>query len=124
MLLLHLAFGVLEVIETFSRIQRLISCYSFLYRLYDSGSPVRNVFLHVVFKHFSSLALVGFWCLTSLRFHFLQCQMFPALVCKCLVRNEYDLYKYLNILQVSPHKRGIRNGPKALKPIPVIIRCR
>ncbi|XP_012067689.1 uncharacterized protein LOC105630475 [Jatropha curcas] len=26
--------------------------------------------------------------------------------------------------KVSPHKRGIRNGPKALKPIPVIIRCR
>ncbi|XP_016465971.1 uncharacterized protein LOC107788772 isoform X1 [Nicotiana tabacum] len=25
--------------------------------------------------------------------------------------------------KVSPHKRGIRNGPKALKPIPVIIRC-
>ncbi|KAK6921986.1 Ribosomal protein L32p [Dillenia turbinata] len=26
--------------------------------------------------------------------------------------------------QVSKHKRGIRNGPKALKPIPVIIRCK
>ncbi|XP_054825110.1 uncharacterized protein LOC129322764 isoform X2 [Prosopis cineraria] len=26
--------------------------------------------------------------------------------------------------KVSPHKRGIRNGPKALKPIPVIVRCR
>nr|ADR71288.1 50S ribosomal protein L32pA [Hevea brasiliensis] len=26
--------------------------------------------------------------------------------------------------KVSPHKRGIRNGPKALKPTPVIIRCR
>ncbi|OIT05607.1 PREDICTED: uncharacterized protein LOC109244389 [Nicotiana attenuata] len=26
--------------------------------------------------------------------------------------------------KVSPHKRGIRNGPKALKPIPVIIRCK
>ncbi|KAE9448431.1 hypothetical protein C3L33_19669, partial [Rhododendron williamsianum] len=25
---------------------------------------------------------------------------------------------------VSPHKRGIRNGPKALKPVPVIIRCK
>ncbi|KAL8142316.1 hypothetical protein V2J09_015348 [Rumex salicifolius] len=25
--------------------------------------------------------------------------------------------------KTSPHKRGIRNGPKALKPIPVIIRC-
>ncbi|WOH12604.1 hypothetical protein DCAR_0832110 [Daucus carota subsp. sativus] len=25
---------------------------------------------------------------------------------------------------VSRHKRGIRNGPKALKPIPVIIRCK
>ncbi|KAF7112875.1 hypothetical protein RHSIM_Rhsim05G0092000 [Rhododendron simsii] len=25
--------------------------------------------------------------------------------------------------KVSPHKRGIRNGPKALKPVPVIIRC-
>ncbi|KAI3742453.1 hypothetical protein L1987_60136 [Smallanthus sonchifolius] len=23
----------------------------------------------------------------------------------------------------SPHKRGIRNGPKDLKPIPVIIHC-
>ncbi|KAJ4916578.1 Ribosomal L32p protein family [Raphanus sativus] len=26
--------------------------------------------------------------------------------------------------KVSKHKRGIRNGPKALKPVPVIIRCR
>ncbi|XP_043694964.1 uncharacterized protein LOC122645698 [Telopea speciosissima] len=26
--------------------------------------------------------------------------------------------------KVSPPKRGIRNGPKALKPIPVIIRCK
>ncbi|XP_010258218.1 PREDICTED: uncharacterized protein LOC104598038 [Nelumbo nucifera] len=26
--------------------------------------------------------------------------------------------------KVSPHKKGIRNGPKALKPIPVIIRCK
>ncbi|XP_052184544.1 uncharacterized protein LOC127796435 [Diospyros lotus] len=26
--------------------------------------------------------------------------------------------------KVSPHKRGIRNGPRALKPIPVIIRCK
>ncbi|CAI9096557.1 OLC1v1032736C1 [Oldenlandia corymbosa var. corymbosa] len=26
--------------------------------------------------------------------------------------------------KVSRHKRGIRNGPKALKPVPVIIRCR
>ncbi|XP_010551416.1 PREDICTED: uncharacterized protein LOC104822040 [Tarenaya hassleriana] len=26
--------------------------------------------------------------------------------------------------KVSRHKRGIRNGPKALKPTPVIIRCR
>ncbi|KAG8383073.1 hypothetical protein BUALT_Bualt05G0146700 [Buddleja alternifolia] len=26
-------------------------------------------------------------------------------------------------LQTTPHKRGIRNGPKALKPVPVIIRC-
>nr|XP_016443771.1 PREDICTED: probable Xaa-Pro aminopeptidase P [Nicotiana tabacum] len=25
---------------------------------------------------------------------------------------------------VSPHKRGIRNGPKALKPAPVIMRCK
>ncbi|XP_062149891.1 uncharacterized protein LOC133858437 isoform X2 [Alnus glutinosa] len=25
--------------------------------------------------------------------------------------------------KTSPHKRGIRNGPKALKPIPVIMRC-
>ncbi|KAK4595939.1 hypothetical protein RGQ29_014148, partial [Quercus rubra] len=25
--------------------------------------------------------------------------------------------------KVSPHKRGIRNGPKALKPMSVIIRC-
>ncbi|KAL8248583.1 hypothetical protein R6Q59_005451 [Mikania micrantha] len=26
--------------------------------------------------------------------------------------------------KTSPHKRGIRNGPKALKPIPLIIRCK
>eukprot|EP00258_Populus_trichocarpa_P049985 XP_024466004.1 uncharacterized protein LOC7481559 isoform X1 [Populus trichocarpa] len=26
--------------------------------------------------------------------------------------------------KVTPHKRGIRNGPKALKPTPVIIRCK
>lgn len=26
--------------------------------------------------------------------------------------------------KVSRHKRGIRNGPKALKPTPVIIRCK
>ncbi|XP_010274483.1 PREDICTED: uncharacterized protein LOC104609766 isoform X2 [Nelumbo nucifera] len=26
--------------------------------------------------------------------------------------------------KVSPHKKGIRNGPKALKPVPVIIRCK
>ncbi|KAL6291946.1 hypothetical protein ACE6H2_000088 [Prunus campanulata] len=26
--------------------------------------------------------------------------------------------------KTSPHKRGIRNGPRALKPVPVIIRCR
>ncbi|KAF7836514.1 ribosomal protein L32-like [Senna tora] len=26
--------------------------------------------------------------------------------------------------KVSRHKRGIRNGPKALKPVPVIVRCR
>ncbi|KAL7589857.1 hypothetical protein Lser_V15G37398 [Lactuca serriola] len=26
--------------------------------------------------------------------------------------------------KTSPHKRGIRNGPRALKPIPVIIRCK
>ncbi|KAL3511100.1 hypothetical protein ACH5RR_030501 [Cinchona calisaya] len=26
--------------------------------------------------------------------------------------------------KVSRHKRGIRNGPKALKPVPVIIRCK
>ncbi|XP_062120457.1 uncharacterized protein LOC133834756 isoform X2 [Humulus lupulus] len=26
--------------------------------------------------------------------------------------------------KTSPHKRGIRNGPKALKPTPVIVRCR
>ncbi|KAL3367644.1 hypothetical protein AABB24_008810, partial [Solanum stoloniferum] len=26
--------------------------------------------------------------------------------------------------RVSPHKRGIRNGPKALKPVPVITRCK
>ncbi|KAM7523533.1 hypothetical protein LguiA_013435 [Lonicera macranthoides] len=26
--------------------------------------------------------------------------------------------------KVSPHKRGIRNGPKALKPVPVIVRCK
>ncbi|WOK93278.1 hypothetical protein Cni_G01973 [Canna indica] len=26
--------------------------------------------------------------------------------------------------KVSKHKRGIRNGPKALKPVPVIVRCK
>ncbi|AEE34931.1 Ribosomal L32p protein family [Arabidopsis thaliana] len=26
--------------------------------------------------------------------------------------------------KISKHKRGIRNGPKAFKPTPVIIRCR
>ncbi|KAF9624834.1 hypothetical protein IFM89_014219 [Coptis chinensis] len=26
--------------------------------------------------------------------------------------------------KVSKHKRGIRNGPRALKPIPLIMRCR
>ncbi|XP_058083000.1 uncharacterized protein LOC131230973 isoform X2 [Magnolia sinica] len=26
--------------------------------------------------------------------------------------------------KVSPYKRGLRNGPKALKPVPVIMRCR
>ncbi|PSS13466.1 50S ribosomal protein [Actinidia chinensis var. chinensis] len=26
--------------------------------------------------------------------------------------------------KISRHKKGIRNGPKALKPIPVIIRCK
>ncbi|XP_074587673.1 uncharacterized protein LOC141843521 [Curcuma longa] len=26
--------------------------------------------------------------------------------------------------KVSPHKRGLRNGPKALKPVPVIVRCK
>ncbi|PKA53898.1 hypothetical protein AXF42_Ash011378 [Apostasia shenzhenica] len=26
--------------------------------------------------------------------------------------------------KVSPHKKGLRNGPKALKPIPVIVRCK
>ncbi|KAL9311204.1 putative ribosomal protein L32p [Arabidopsis thaliana] len=26
--------------------------------------------------------------------------------------------------KISKHKRGIRNGPKSLKPTPVIIRCR
>lgn len=25
--------------------------------------------------------------------------------------------------QISKYKRGLRNGPKALKPIPVIVRC-
>lgn len=30
----------------------------------------------------------------------------------------------LSIVQVSPYKKGLRNGPKALKPIPVIIRCK
>ncbi|XP_057777267.1 uncharacterized protein LOC130995831 isoform X1 [Salvia miltiorrhiza] len=25
--------------------------------------------------------------------------------------------------KISPHRRGIRNGPKALKPVPVIIKC-
>lgn len=31
---------------------------------------------------------------------------------------------YSLFLQVSRHKRGIRNGPKALKPVPVIVRCK
>ncbi|KAL8518661.1 hypothetical protein ACS0TY_009852 [Phlomoides rotata] len=26
--------------------------------------------------------------------------------------------------KTTPHKRGIRNGPKALKPVPVIIHCK
>ncbi|KAL9233834.1 hypothetical protein vseg_008779 [Gypsophila vaccaria] len=26
--------------------------------------------------------------------------------------------------KISKHKRGIRNGPKALKPVPVIVRCK
>ncbi|XP_073050121.1 uncharacterized protein [Primulina eburnea] len=26
--------------------------------------------------------------------------------------------------KVSRHKKGIRNGPKALKPVPVIVRCK
>ncbi|CAI8606471.1 unnamed protein product [Vicia faba] len=26
--------------------------------------------------------------------------------------------------KVSPHKRGIRNGPKALKPVPVLVLCK
>ncbi|KAG1330814.1 hypothetical protein COCNU_02G007820 [Cocos nucifera] len=26
--------------------------------------------------------------------------------------------------KVSHHKKGLRNGPKALKPVPVIIRCK
>ncbi|KAK1284629.1 hypothetical protein QJS10_CPB21g00586 [Acorus calamus] len=26
--------------------------------------------------------------------------------------------------KISPHKRRLRNGPKALKPVPVIIRCK
>ncbi|TKY59509.1 50S ribosomal protein L32 [Spatholobus suberectus] len=26
--------------------------------------------------------------------------------------------------KVSPHRKGIRNGPKALKPIPVIVLCK
>ncbi|KAK2376415.1 Ribosomal L32p protein family [Trifolium repens] len=26
--------------------------------------------------------------------------------------------------KTSPHKRGIRNGPKALKPIPVLVLCK
>ncbi|KAG6515285.1 hypothetical protein ZIOFF_025677 [Zingiber officinale] len=35
------------------------------------------------------------------------------------VASNYDVCK-----QVSPHKRGLRNGPKALKPVPVIVRCK
>ncbi|KAH0462562.1 hypothetical protein IEQ34_010137 [Dendrobium chrysotoxum] len=26
--------------------------------------------------------------------------------------------------KVSPHKKGLRNGPRALKPVPVIVRCK
>lgn len=30
----------------------------------------------------------------------------------------------LILFQVSKYKKGLRNGPKALKPVPVIVRCR
>jgi large subunit ribosomal protein L32 len=30
----------------------------------------------------------------------------------------------LYAFQVSKYKKGLRNGPKALKPVPVIVRCR
>nr|XP_043612995.1 uncharacterized protein LOC122584968 [Erigeron canadensis] len=50
------------------------------------------------------------------------------------INNEFGSGSYLGIgsmelmavpkKKTSPHKRGIRNGPKALKPIPVIIRCK
>ncbi|KAM5569520.1 hypothetical protein ABKV19_016840 [Rosa sericea] len=46
------------------------------------------------------------------------CNLFGGFLCKCL----WSLFLY--IVQTTPHKRGIRNGPKALKPVPVIIRCR
>lgn len=43
-------------------------------------------------------------------------------------KSYFILFKFLSsglsTVQVSPHKRGIRNGPKALKPTPVIVRCK
>ncbi|KAK1304356.1 hypothetical protein QJS10_CPB11g00440 [Acorus calamus] len=42
---------------------------------------------------------------------------FIALASQSSVHEGYD------VLQISPHKRRLRNGPKALKPVPVIIRC-
>lgn len=57
--------------------------------------------------------------------HFFRFPKFLSKTCSCLdllrnMRKQFIVY----VLQVSPHKRGIRNGPKALKPIPVIVRCK
>ncbi|XP_068640912.1 uncharacterized protein [Aristolochia californica] len=44
-------------------------------------------------------------------------------------RKRFDLGASMELMavpkkKVSRHKKGIRNGPKALKPIPVIVRCK
>ncbi|XP_068646999.1 uncharacterized protein [Aristolochia californica] len=44
-------------------------------------------------------------------------------------RKSFDLGGSIELMavpkkKISRHKKGIRNGPKALKPIPVIVRCK
>lgn len=46
---------------------------------------------------------------------------FFLLFFRLIMKNQYIFS--LNT-QVSPHKKGLRNGPKALKPAPVIVRCK